>query len=243
MKLNADIGEQSDLNQLNTDLDVMPYLDQANIACGGHAGDGITMARTVKLALQYQVQIGAHPSYPDITGFGRRSMRMPKDELVPTIHAQIGALIGVANSMGAVVEYVKPHGALYNDMIKYPSVFDHVLQAIASFYQPLTLMMQATAKSEEHIAFAKAYNVSLFFEAFADRLYLENGQLAPREQDGAVLSKKQAIEQAKLIINEGYVISNSGTKLNLQADSICVHGDSPGALEMTNQIRLLIGSH
>jgi UPF0271 protein len=243
MKLNADIGEQLDINHVDADIDIMPYLDQANIACGGHAGDGMTMARTVKLATQYKVQIGAHPSYPDIAGFGRRSMRMPKDELIPTLHAQIGALVGVANSLNSAVEYVKPHGALYNDMIKFESVFEHVLEAVGSFYQPLSLMMQATSKADEHRKLAQQQNVPVIFEAFADRRYQDNGQLVPRNQEGAVLSTEAAIEQASLIINHGHVISDTGKTLDLQADTLCVHGDSPGAIEMTHQIRHLIGEY
>lgn len=243
MKLNADLGEMININHVDADLDIMPYLDQANIACGGHAGDGITMARTVGLAQQYNVQIGAHPSYPDIAGFGRRSMRMPKQDLIAILHAQIGALVGIANSQKASVDYVKPHGALYNDMIEFPSVMEHVLEALSTFFQPLSLMVQATSNAKTHLTLANKYRVPLIFEAFADRLYLENGRLAPRSQEGAVLSSEQAIEQAELLINEGVVKCISGKRLAIDANTICVHGDSPGALNMTQQIRSIIGQH
>lgn len=243
MKLNADVGEYIDITHTDSDLDIMPYIDQANIACGGHSGDGISMARTVDLAQKYNIEIGAHPSYPDIAGFGRRSMRMPDTELIPTLHAQIGALEGVTKSLNGKLSYVKPHGALYNDMIKYSDVFEQVVKSISRYHTPLKLMMQATQNAAAHLEFAQRHKVELIFEAFADRAYLANGELMPRSQSGAVLDVDDAVKQAQRIIEKSEVVCDDGSLLKLDVHSLCVHGDSPGAIEMTEQIRQCLSQH
>lgn len=243
LKLNADMGEDIDNHQGDADSEIMPYIDQANIACGGHAGNGISMHRTVKLAQAHNVSVGAHPSYPDVAGFGRRSMRIPPEELTPLLHAQIGALDGVASSMGVSIDYVKPHGALYNDMIKHPEVFRHVVDAIACYHGRLKLMMQASNEYKMHLQYARAKDIEIIFEAFADRAYQASGQLVPRNQLGAVHDIEAALEQTQMLLKHGEIKCIGGDVIQVQADTLCVHGDSPGAVEMTKEIRALIGHH
>ena len=242
MKLNADIGEYSSAHQIDSDVDIMPFIDQANIACGGHAGDPISMDMTVKLASSCGVEIGAHPSYPDVTNFGRRSMQIPLTELRPIIHAQIGALDAIASAQGATLSYIKPHGALYNDMIQIPAVFDDVIDIIAAYPRSLKLMIQATEMSYAHQQKADKHSVDLILEAFADRAYQANGMLVSRHHDGAVLDLEDALDQAASIIHQGFVTCIDGKKLALRADTLCVHGDTQGALNMVKLIRKMLGS-
>jgi len=169
--LNCDLGESFGHWQQDTDRHVMPLIDNANIACGFHAGDPLTMTNTVTLAKQHKVTMGAHPSYPDLVGFGRRSIAMPMNELIATIIVQIGALQAICSAQQATVDYVKPHGALYNDMMKDKDIFTAVCKAIAQLPQPLKLMMQALPDMQLHLDTARSFGVKLIFEAFADRHY------------------------------------------------------------------------
>ncbi|MFC4699208.1 5-oxoprolinase subunit PxpA [Glaciecola siphonariae] len=237
MKLNADLGESFGRWQSTTDADVMPYIDQANVACGYHAGDPKVLAHTIGLVKQYGVSLGAHPSYPDLQGFGRRSMRMPADELIPLIHAQIAIVEGMAKCQHLALDYVKPHGALYNDMMLYPQVYEDVVTAISQYHAPLPLMIQALANNDFHIELAKKQGVTLLFEAFADRRYTANGYLMARTNEGAVLDADHALAQAKALIDDGCVIADDGKRIALRADTLCVHGDTPSALSMLTQIR------
>ena len=180
MKLNCDLGESFGSWQMGLDTDVMPYIDMANIACGFHAGDADVMAKTLLLAKQHGVAVGAHPSYPDLQGFGRRSMALSASEIINTMRYQMAALDGMAQSAGVTISYVKPHGALYNDMMSKAAVFDAVLQAVAGYYRPLKLMILATAEQQHYHDLASAKGVELLFEAFADRRYTDDGKLTPR---------------------------------------------------------------
>ena len=240
MKLNCDLGESYGSWQMGLDADVMPYIDMANIACGFHAGDADVMARTLALAKQHGVAIGAHPSYPDLQGFGRRSMALSHSEIVNCLRYQIAALDGMALSAGVTLSYVKPHGALYNDMMAKPAVFAAVLDAVAGFYKPLKLMILATARQQEFAAQAKAQGVSLLFEAFADRRYTDEGTLTPRSQSGAVLHADDMLAQVRQLVTEGTVTTASGQLLALQADTLCVHGDNQAAIAQVQQIRALL---
>jgi UPF0271 protein len=240
MKLNADLGESYGRWQSTTDQDVMPYIDQANVACGYHAGDPKVLAATLALVKKHNVSLGAHPSYPDLQGFGRRSMRIPADELIPMLHAQIALVEGMAKCQGLNVDYVKPHGALYNDMMQFPQVFEDVVTALSSYHQVLPLMIQALINNDFHKHIAERHNVPLIFEAFADRRYTADGYLTSRQNEGAVLDEQGAIEQAKRLVQDKQVVAENGKLINIAADSLCVHGDSPSALQMVIDIRQLL---
>ncbi len=240
MKLNCDLGESFGSWQMGLDSDVMPHIDMANIACGFHAGDADVMAATLKLAKQHGVVVGAHPSYPDLQGFGRRSMLLSHAEIVNCLRYQIAALDGMARSCGLTLSYVKPHGALYNDMMNKPAVFAAVLDAVAGYYQPLQLMILATAQQEQYRAQAAASKVSLLFEAFADRRYTDDGKLTPRSQAGAVLHEEEMLAQVTQLVQHGSVTTASGNALALNADTLCVHGDNQAAIRQIQQIRALL---
>lgn len=241
MKLNCDLGESFGSWQMGLDDDVMPHIDMANIACGFHAGDADVIARTLALAKQHGVTIGAHPSYPDLQGFGRRSMALSHSEIINTLRYQIAALDGMALSTGLSLSYVKPHGALYNDMMSKPLVFDAVLDAIAGYYKPLKLMILATADQQHYSNVAAEKGVDLLFEAFADRRYTDDGQLTPRSQSGAVLHGVKLLTQVAQLVKQGTVTTDSGKQLALKADTLCVHGDNKAAIAQIQQIRALLG--
>jgi UPF0271 protein len=240
MKLNCDLGESFGSWQMGLDTEVMPHIDMANIACGFHAGDADVMARTLTLAKQHGVNIGAHPSYPDLQGFGRRSMALSHSEIVNCMRYQIAALDGMALSAGLSLAYVKPHGALYNDMMAKPAVFTAVLEAVAGFYKPLKLMILATARQQDFASQANALGVTLLFEAFADRRYTDEGTLTPRSQAGAVLHGDEMLSQVRQLVKHGSVTTASGKQLALSADTLCVHGDNPAAIAQIQQIRALL---
>ncbi|MBC3764391.1 5-oxoprolinase subunit PxpA [Neptunicella marina] len=240
MRLNCDLGESYGRWQLDSEQRAMPLVDQANIACGFHAGDPLSIVQTLKLAKQYDVEVGAHPSYPDLAGFGRRSMTLDSDELIAVIQYQIAALDGLAQSQGINITYVKPHGALYNDMMKNRDILRTVMQAVADYHKPLKLMLQAGSDNSDINALAQHHRLTCYFEAFADRRYTEQGFLTPRGQAGAVLNAEQTLEQVTLLNQTGEVITDSGKRLKLSADTLCVHGDNPHAIAQLAQIKQLV---
>ncbi|WP_419570815.1 5-oxoprolinase subunit PxpA [Rheinheimera sp.] len=242
LKLNCDLGESYSLYRLGNDQAVMPLIDQANIACGFHAGDPSVLHQTLKLAIAHQVDIGAHPSYDDKPGFGRRSVSMSSEELRDLIWYQIAAVDGVARTLGGRVCYVKPHGALYNDMMRSPQLLQTVMQAVAAYHSQPALMLLSDANRALHQQRADQFGLTLYFEAFADRRYQADGSLTPRSQPGAVLTEAQALAQVRLLLTQGLVEASDGSKIALQADSLCVHGDTPSALAMLQQIRQSLGS-
>jgi UPF0271 protein len=223
---------------MGMDDQVMPLVDMANIACGFHASDPVTMSRTVLLAKQSNTQIGAHPSYPDLIGFGRRSMQCTPLEIISMVQYQIGALDGICRAHDARVEYVKPHGALYNDMMRDVDILRAVLEAIASYDISMPLMVLASTDNRKTESIAAEFGIKLLFEAFADRAYEDNGLLRPRNQQGAVFhSEQQILEQALLLATEGSVISRNGQRLKLDADTLCVHGDNTESVKAVRHIR------
>lgn len=240
MKLNCDLGESFGSWKMGMDADVMPFIDMANIACGFHAGDPDVMQRTLTLARQYRVTIGAHPAYPDLNGFGRRSMQCSATEIINLMHYQIAALDGMAQNQGLSLAYVKPHGALYNDMMSQPAVMDAVIQAVASYYKPLKLMVLATAEWQALQQQAHKASVDLLFEAFADRRYTDEGRLLPRSQPGAVLHEEDMLAQVAQMAKHSTVTTQSGKTLKLKADTLCVHGDNPAGVAQIQKIRELL---
>jgi UPF0271 protein len=240
MLLNCDLGESYGSWTMGMDAAVMPHIDQANIACGFHAGDPLAMRATLALAASHGVSIGAHPAYPDLVGFGRRSMNLSTDELIATLHYQVAALEGMARSLGLELSYVKPHGALYNDMMANPQVRATILQALTSYHRPLTLMLQATTAAQQHRAEADALGINVLFEAFADRCYDDDGSLLSRSKPGAVHTRERMLLQVEQLKKEGTVTTVSGKRLELQVDTLCVHGDNPESVQAIQAIRALV---
>ena len=239
MKLNCDLGESFGAWKMGLDDQVMPHIDMANIACGFHAGDPNVMANTLKLAKQHNVMIGAHPSYPDKQGFGRRSMAMTVAELTQCLHYQIAALDGMAKVQGLTLSYVKPHGALYNDMMKNEQQLTTVMGAVASYPANLKLMILATADAKHHHTMARHLGLTLVLEAFADRLYTDQGQLVARNTTGSVHNKDALLAQVKQLLTSNSVTTQSGKSLKLNADSICVHGDNAQGVALIEDIKAL----
>jgi UPF0271 protein len=238
--LNCDLGESFGAWKMGLDDQVMPFIDQANIACGFHAGDPVVIKKTLLAAKRNNVQVGAHPSYPDISGFGRRSMKIPPVELIALLQYQIAALTGMATNLGIEVQYVKPHGALYNDMMADGHIRSAVMEAIAECHQPLAFMLQATPDAEIHRQEAQAFGLDVLFEAFADRCYDDNGALLSRAKEGALHSREKMLEQVVQLQEQGTVTTISGHQLELQADSLCVHGDNMDGVNAIEKIRQLI---
>lgn len=240
MLLNCDLGESFGNWTMGMDADVMPYLDQANIACGFHAGDPLTMQKTLLLAASHGVSIGAHPAYPDLVGFGRRTMALTPQELTATLHYQIAALDGMAATAGLSVDYVKPHGALYNDMMANDDILSTVLSSIANYPKPLRLMLQGTARADTHRELATSAGVDLWFEAFADRCYDDDGRLLSRRLPGAVHSRERMLEQVQQLATAGTVTTVSGKELKLAIDTLCVHGDNAEGVQAIKEIKALL---
>ena len=236
--LNCDIGESYGAWTMGLDAEVMPYIDCANIACGFHAGDPSVMRKTVALALANNVTIGAHPAYQDLVGFGRRSMACSPQEIQDLLHYQIGALDGLCRAQGGRVSYVKPHGAMYNDMMANPAQLRAVLQAVAAYDRTLPLMLMATRDNSVAQQLGNEYGITLWFEAFADRAYDSAGRLVSRQQPGAVHhDPEKIIEQALTIARGGDLTASDGSALHLQANTLCVHGDNSSSVAAVRRIR------
>ena len=240
LMLNCDLGESYGSWKMGRDDQVMPHIDQGNIACGFHGGDPLVMQRTLKLAQENNVMAGAHPSYPDLVGFGRRSMNCSADEITAFVQYQVAAMDGMAQSLGVELAYVKPHGALYNDMMAKESVRAPIMQAIANYHRPLRLMLQATPQADQHRAEAEALGIELWFEAFADRCYDDDGKLLARSKPGAVHTREKMLAQVEQICREGTVTSVSGHTLELKPDTLCVHGDNDEGVAAIREIRQII---
>ncbi len=243
MKLNCDMGESYGPWVMGNDAEIMPFIDMANIACGFHASDPQVMSKTVAMAKEHSVTIGAHPGYPDLMGFGRKEMQFSTEELINIILYQVGALQAICSVQDTVVSYVKPHGALYNAMMSNLDTYTTVVKAISLLNADIPLMIMAMRDNEKHIAIAKSQGIGLLFEAFCDRAYMNNGALQPRRQPGAVYEDLNSIvTQAKSLIENQPVATNTGEKLSLTANTICIHGDGDLALSSVQAIRSILKS-
>lgn len=239
-RLNCDLGESFGPWTLGMDSQVMPYIDEANIACGFHAGDPVVIKNTLLLAKRHNVAVGAHPSYPDLAGFGRRSMTMPATELIASLNYQIAALVGMAANEDLELKHVKPHGALYNDMMKNGQVRSAVMQAIAESHHPLTLVLQATPNANLHRQEASAFGLSIVLEAFIDRCYNDDGTLVSRTQSGAIHNREKMLQQVSQLVQQKSVTTQTGKQLSVEADTLCLHGDNPIAVAEIQHIRHLV---
>ncbi|UUU35321.1 LamB/YcsF family protein [Streptomyces sp. CA-210063] len=233
--LNADLGEGFGRWTLTDDERLLSVVTSANVACGFHAGDAATMRRVCELAAERGVRVGAQVSYRDLAGFGRRAMDVPPAELAAEVAYQIGALEVFARAAGTRVSYVKPHGALYNRVVhdeeQAAAVVDGVLLADA------TLPVLGLPGSR-FLKVAEAAGLPAVTEAFADRAYTDQGTLVPRGQDGAVITDADAVvERSVGLAGEGTLTSHSGERIPVRARSLCLHGDTPGAVELARRVR------
>ena len=240
MKLNCDLGESYGRWSIGLDEQVMPLIDCANIACGFHAGDPVVLAKTLALAKKHHVEIGAHPSYPDLQGFGRRSMQLSENELRQLMHYQIAAISGMAKVQGIDIHYVKPHGALYNDMMRNPVIRQTLMQAVADYPADLSLMLQATPHFETHQQDAKRAGIDLIFEAFADRRYADDGSLVSRSKPNAVLDHQEMMAQVGCILSNSEILTESSNRLSFPIDTLCIHGDNETAIRHLIDIKALV---
>ncbi|MBJ3814627.1 LamB/YcsF family protein [Shimwellia pseudoproteus] len=239
--LNSDLGESYGQWTLGDDNAILALVSSANVACGFHAGSPDVILATVQAAAARGVAIGAHVAYPDLVGFGRRNMDLSHDELLADVIYQIGALQGLAKAAGTRVSYVKPHGALYNTIAHNEAQGLAVIAAIRAIDPALPLMGLAGSRI---LSLAAEQGLNTVAEAFADRAYHSDGTLVSRRQAGAVLHDPHQVAQRMLqMIREGGVISVEGAFTPITADSICVHGDSPAAIEMARQTRELLTAH
>ncbi|CAL9324113.1 LamB/YcsF family protein [Streptomyces sp. SudanB52_2052] len=233
--LNADLGEGFGRWRLTDDERLLSVVTSANVACGFHAGDAATMRRVCELAAERGVRIGAQVSYRDLAGFGRRAMDVPPAELAAEVAYQIGALEVFARAAGARVAYVKPHGALYNRVVRdeeqAAAVVDGVLLAdgaLPVLGLPGSRLLELAAKA----------GLPVVTEAFADRAYTDAGTLVPRSQEGAVVTDPEAVVERSLgLARSGEVVSRSGSRIEVRARSLCLHGDTPGAVELARRVR------
>ncbi|EHS50020.1 UPF0271 protein ybgL [Rhizobium sp. PDO1-076] len=233
--LNSDLGESYGAWAMGDDSAMLANVSSANVACGFHAGDPVGILNTVRAAAKNGVSIGAHVSYPDRVGFGRRDMDVTRDELIADMIYQIGALKGIAASAGVTVAYVKPHGALYNRIAHDPKQGQAVIDSILAIDPSLVLMGLAGAPI---LDLARKSGLNVVAEAFADRAYMPDGQLVSRREPGAVLHDTAEIAGRMLqLAREGTLEAIDGSTINIDAQSICVHGDSPGAVTIAREIR------
>lgn len=236
--INSDLGESFGAWSMGDDDAMLDVVTSANVACGFHAGDPAGILRTLKAAAARQVSIGAHVAYPDKVGFGRRNMDVASDELTADVIYQIGALQGLAQAAGTRVSYVKPHGALYNTIAHDRRQALAVIAAIHAIDPTLVLVALAGSNL---IELAREQGLTCIAEAFADRAYTPQGTLVSRREPGAVLHDPQLIAQRMLrLVQEGTLEAIDGSVTRLQADSICVHGDSPAAVAMAHELRRVL---
>ena len=236
MDLNADLGESFGRWTLGEDERLVAHITSANVACGFHAGDFRVMGSTVALCRRAGVAIGAQPGYPDLLNFGRRPMAFDPDEVESLVTYQIGALEAFCRANGVELQHVKPHGALYNRAAADASLATAVARATARFSSDLALY--GLASSEPMASAAADAGLRYVPEAFADRRYLADGSLQPRSEAGSVLvDPDAAAAQAVSIARDGAVVAADGSRVALRAESICCHGDTPGAVEIAAAVR------
>jgi len=233
--LNGDVGESFGAYEIGHDAALIPILTSANIACGFHAGDPGVMRATVALARQHGTAVGAHPGFPDLVGFGRREMKATPREVEDLVAYQIGALAAIAAAQGVRLAHVKPHGALYNMAARDLDLADAIARAIAAVDPSLALFGLPGSQSLEA---AQRHKVRAVSEAFADRAYRRDGSLVPRNEPGAVIDDEQiVVTRAVAIARDRVVIAADGTRVPLDVQTICVHGDTPGAAVLASRIR------
>jgi UPF0271 protein len=238
--LNADVGESFGARRIGDDEPIFRYVTSANVACGFHAGDTNVIAATIRAAAARKVAVGAHPSYPDSAGFGRQTIDMPADELRHVIVYQIGAVDALARSLGVTLVHVKPHGALYNDAAKNPALAAAVAGAVAGYDKNLILVGLA---GSHLIAAGKAVKLRVAAEGFCDRAYEPDGSLRSRAHPDAMIDDPQrAAAQAVDIVVNQRVMGSHGKPVHVRAQTLCIHGDSPNAVDVASSVRQALRS-
>ncbi len=233
--LNCDMGESYGAWKMGADAEVMPFITSANIACGFHGGDPATIRKTVRLAVDHGVAVGAHPSLPDLMGFGRRAMRISPQDMYDLVIYQAGAVEAFARAAGTKLHHVKCHGALYNMAAMDEDLSEAMVRAVKDLGSGVILYALSMSKNFE---LAKKANVPVAGEVFADRGYSDDGTLAPRDKPGGMIEDAAAsAKQALAMIEEGYVTSLSGKRVAVAADTMCLHGDQPGAVTFAKRLR------
>jgi 5-oxoprolinase (ATP-hydrolysing) subunit A len=233
--LNSDVGESYGAWTIGNDEALIPLITSVNVACGAHAGDPLVMARTVELAARAGVAIGAHPGYPDRDGFGRRDIDMTDDELEASLLYQLGALAGFVRAAGAELVHVKPHGALYNRAASDRPLAETICRAVHRFDNSLTVVALAGSPMIEVV---RGAGLAVAAEAFADRAYEPDGTLRSRRLPSAMIATPEAAaEQAVSIVTLGKVTAHGGQQIDLAADTLCIHGDTPNASAYAQAVR------
>lgn len=233
--LNCDLGESFGAYTIGMDEQVIPFITSANVACGFHASDPLVMEKTVKLAKENDVCVGAHPGFPDLMGFGRRNMKISPAEAKAYVMYQIGALDAFCREQGIAMQHVKPHGALYNMAGKDAGLAEAICEGIKAVNPKLILL---APMGSQMLAAAEAMGLSCAKEVFADRAYEEDGSLVARSKPGAMVTDEElAVNRVIRMITEGKVETITGKDIPIQADSVCVHGDGPKALLFVQKIR------
>jgi UPF0271 protein len=232
--INCDMGESYGAWKTGDDAAVMPYITSANIACGFHGGDPATIRQTVRLALDHGVAVGAHPSLPDLQGFGRRAMKITPQDMYDLVVYQAGAVEAFARAAGARLHHVKCHGALYNMAANDEALSEAMARAVRDLGGNLILYALSNSLMM-HIA--KTQGLQVAGEVFADRGYSDDGTLAPRDRPGGMIEDaSQAVERALAMVEKGYVVALSGKPVPVSADTLCLHGDQPGAVAFAKAI-------
>jgi UPF0271 protein len=233
--INCDMGESYGSYKLGRDAEVMQYISSANIACGWHAGDPMVIEQTVRLAKKEGVAVGAHPSYPDLMGFGRRRMDLTLDEIENYVIYQIGSVYGFAEAHGLPLQHVKAHGALGNLAFANLETSKAIARAVLRFSKDVILVVYTGTVM---VQAAQEIGVRFVEEVYADRVYNPDGTLQSRKVPGSVIQdSEKAAQQALTMVQEGYVVAYEGTKVRVKPGSICVHGDTPSAVAILAKIR------
>ena len=241
MDLNADLGESFGAWRLGDDEALVQHITSANLACGFHAGDFRVMETSVALCARAGVAVGAQPGYPDLLGFGRRPMPFPPDDVESLVRYQVGALEAFCRASGVELQHVKPHGALYNQAATDPALASAIARAVAKFSRELAFF--GLASSEPMAAAAADAGLRFIPEAFADRRYRPDGTLKPRDEPDSVIEDADAAAAQALAIAEGRgVTADDGSTVALRAESICCHGDTPGAVGIAAAVRAALES-
>jgi len=233
--INCDMGESFGSYTIGEDEKIIEYITSANIACGFHAGDPMIMDKTVRLAKEHGVAVGAHPGYPDLQGYGRRNLETFPGEIRNYLLYQIGALEAFVKASGLILQHVKPHGALYNLAARDEKTAREVIKAVRIFNPELILVMLSGSPGAQ---MAAASGLRIAQEAFPDRAYLNDGRLAPRSMAGAVIHDVEQVKERVIrILKTGRLITIEGREISLKADTFCIHGDTPGAWKLAKSIR------
>lgn len=243
MDINCDMGESFGAYTLGMDETVIPYISSANIACGWHAGDAMVMDSTVEMAAARGVGVGAHPGYPDRMGFGRRNLGCTPEEIRNYVIYQLGALQAFCRAHETRLRHVKPHGALYLTAVENEDVARAVAEAIVRVDPELMYVALAGAKGERMRRIGEAVGLKVVYEAFPDRAYTPDGTLVSRKTPGAVIKDPgQVASRALQMAKEGTVVAQDGTVISLEVQTLCVHGDTPNAVDLVKGIRRALES-